>query len=406
MSENSSAAKSALEGVRVLEFTNLVAGPFPSFLMGLLGAEIIKVESAAQLDAARRAPYSFDDPDNSPAFNGLNLNKLSVRLNLKQPQAVDLALRLASLSDVVLENMRPGVMDRLGLGYDRLKELNPSIIMASVSTAGSVGPEASYPGYAPAFSALSGLAHLTGYSDGPPGELHASIDSRSGATAAFIIMASLFHRRRTGEGQFIDFASREAITALGAEALMDYSINGHVQTRRGNRSQGLAPHGCYRCKGDDSWVSIAVDTEREWFHLCLAAGHAEWANDHRFSDAPHRYENHDALDELIGSWTQDHTSGEVTELLQSVGVAASPSMSAADIASDPHLKQRGMWQDIEHPFMGNLKVQGPPWRLSATPPTIRTHGPLLGEHNRDVIVGLLGESELQLKEWVDEEVLN
>jgi crotonobetainyl-CoA:carnitine CoA-transferase CaiB-like acyl-CoA transferase len=374
--------------------------------MGLLGAEIIKVESAAQLDAARRAPYSFDDPDNSPAFNGLNLNKLSVRLNLKQPRAVELALRLASLSDVVLENMRPGVMDRLGLGYDRLKELNPSIIMASVSTAGSVGPEASYPGYAPAFSALSGLAHLTGYSDGPPGELHASIDSRSGATAAFIILAALFHRRRTGEGQFIDFASREAITALGAEALMDYSMNGRVQTRQGNRSPGFAPQGCYRCKGDDSWVSIAVDTEREWYHLCLAAGHAEWANDPRFNDAPHRYDNHDALDELIGSWTWHHTASEVTEILQAAGVAASPSMSAADIAADPHLEQRGMWQDIEHPFMGNLKVQCPPWRLSANPPTIRTPGPLLGEHNRDVIVGLLGESELQLKEWVDEEVLN
>jgi crotonobetainyl-CoA:carnitine CoA-transferase CaiB-like acyl-CoA transferase len=138
----------------------------------------------------------------------------------------------------------------------------------------------------------------------------------------------------------------------------------------------------------------------------LAAGHAEWANDPRFNDAPHRYDNHDALDELIGSWTWHHTASEVTEILQAAGVAASPSMSAADIAADPHLEQRGMWQDIEHPFMGNLKVQGPPWRLSATPPTIRTHGPLLGEHNRDVIVGLLGESELQLKEWVDEEVLN
>ena len=405
MREQPGKSRYALEGVRVLEFTNLVAGPFPSFLMGLLGAEVIKVESAAQLDAARRAPYSFDDPDNSPAFNGLNLNKLSVRLNLKQPQAVELARRLASVSDVVLENMRPGVMDRLGLGYDRLRGLNPSLIMASVSTAGSVGPERSYPGYAPAFSALSGLAHLTGYPDGPPGELHASIDSRSGATAAFIILATLFHRRRTGEGQFIDFASREAITALGAEALMDFSMNGQVQTRRGNRSQGLAPHGCYRCKGDDSWVSIAVDTEREWFHLCMAAGHAEWAHDARFSDALHRCDNHDELDELITSWTLRHTADQVTELLQSVGVAASPSMSAADIAADPHLQHRGMWQEIDHPFMGTLKIQGPPWQLSGTPPSIRSHGPLLGEHNREVITGLLGESERQLEKWVEEEVL-
>ena len=405
MPEQSNSQRSALEGVRVLEFTNLVAGPFPSLLMGLLGAEVIKVESVTQLDAARRPPYAYDDPDGSPAFNGLNLNKLSVRLNLKQPQAVELACRLAAVSDVVLENMRPGVMDRLGLGYQRLRELNPSIIMASVSTAGSVGPERSYPGYAPAFSALSGLAHLTGYPDGPPGELHASIDSRSGATAAFIILSTLLHRRRTGEGQFIDFASREAITVLGAEALMDYSMNGQVQTRRGNRSPGTAPHGCYRCKGDDSWVSIAVETEQEWFHLCLAAGHAEWSNDPRFSDALHRYDNQDALDDLIGSWTKRHTAVQVTELLQSVGVAASPSMSAKDLSDDEHLTKRGVWQEIEHPQMGLLKIQGPPWWLSQTPPRIRTHGPILGEHNHEVIVGLLGESKQQLQNWVDGEVV-
>ena len=405
MNEQATPRPAALAGVRVLEFTNLVAGPFPGLLMGFLGAEVIKVESSAQLDAARRAPYSFDDPDNSPAFNNLNLNKLSVRLDLKQPPALELALRLASISDVVLENMRPGVMDRLGLGYKRLRGLDPGIIMASVSTAGSVGPERSYPGYAPAFSALSGLAHLTGYPDGPPGELHASIDSRSGATAAFIILAALFHRRRTGEGQFIDFASREAITALGAEALMDYAMNGRVQTRRGNAAPGAAPHGCYRCKGDDEWVSIAVENDREWLHLCLAAGHAEWARDPRFGDSRRREENRDALDGLIESWTMTRSANEATELLQAAGVAASPSLSAGAVAADEHLKERRVWRQIEHPYLGVQTAQAPPWRLSATPPTIRSPGPLLGEHNRRVIVELLGESEEQLREWLDAGVL-
>ncbi|MCH8279108.1 MAG: CoA transferase [Chloroflexi bacterium] len=395
----------ALQGVRVLDFTNLLAGPFPSLLCGFLGAQVIKVESRAQLDAARRTPYAQDHPDNSPAFNSINLNKLSVQLNLKESRAVELVHRLTAVSDVVVENMRPGVMDRLGLGYPQLSRINPGIIMASISAAGSTGPESSFPGYAPAFNALSGLGHMTGYADGPPGELHDSLDARVGATAAFAIMSALFHRLRTGRGQLIDLSSRESITMACAEALMDYAMNGRVAQRKGNQEEGMAPHGCYRCQGEDAWLTIAVGNDQDWEGLCRATGHPEWMSDPRFADALLRYGNRDALDGLLESWTKQYPPEQAADLLQSHGVAAATSMSGRDLLEDPHLRARGVWQEVEHPVMGVQRVPGPPWRLSETPATIRSPGPLLGQHNIWVIVDLLGESVEQVEKWVAQGVV-
>ena len=390
----------ALNGIRVLDFTNLMAGPFPTLLMGFLGAEVIKVESSVQLDAARRPPYTQENPDGSPVFNSVNLNKLSLRLNLKEPVALDLAHRLVAISDAVVENMRPGVMDRLGLGYQRLRELNPSIVMASLSGAGSTGPESAYPGYAPAFNAISGIGQLTGHPDGPPAELHDSIDARVGATAAFAVLAALFHRLKTGGGQFIDLSSREAITVFGAEALMDYSMNGRVADRQGNQEPGMAPHGCYRCAGDDAWVTIAVGSDSEWQSMCRATGNHQWDADPRFADGYLRYKNRDALDNLVEVWPQCHTPQEAASLLQAAGVAAAPSMSIDDLNEDPHLKARGAWQEVQHPVLGTQKVQGAPWKLSATPAVIRSAGPLLGQHSHQVLEELLGASRKEVDEWI------
>lgn len=394
--------KSALWGVRVLDFTNLLAGPFPSLLLAFLGAEVIKVESLAQLDAARRPPYGYDDPDGSPVFNAINLNKLSVQLNLKQPDAIQLVRTLVGISDAVVENMRPGVMERLGLGYRRLSRINPTLVYASITGAGSSGPESAYPGYAPAFNALSGLGHLTGYPDGPPAELHDSIDCRVGSTAAFAILSGLFHRLRTGEGRFIDLSSREAITMFTGEALLEFAMNDKIADRRGNRSPGFAPHGCYRCQGEDAWVTIAVADDQEWQALCLVAGYPEWAQDNRFTDSLLREQNQDALDQLIQGWTRGQTPEEVSNRLQSAGVAAGPSMSGPDLAEDGHLKARGVWQEVLHPVMGVQTVQGPPWNLSQTPAAVRSPGPLLGQHNQYVLRELLGSSGTKLAEWIQE----
>jgi len=396
----------SLSGVRILDFTNLLAGPYPSLLLGFLGAEVIKVESRVQLDAARRPPYAYDDPDSSPVFNTVNLNKLSVQLNLKEPESVDLVHRLTTISDGVVENMRPGVMDRLGLGYQELRKINPTIVYASISGAGATGPESGFPGYAPAFNALAGLGHLTGYEDGPPAELHDSVDARVGSTAAFAILSALFQRLRTGDGQYIDLSSREAITMFTGEALMDYAMNGRVVHRQGNRSTGMAPHGCYRCKGQDAWVTIAVANDQEWQALCQATGHPDWSADARFADGLLRQQNQDALDSLVEGWTKSQTPEEASIILQEAGVAASPSMSNRDLADDAHLHARGAWQEIRHPVMGTQRVQGPPWRLSETPPTIRSAAPLLGQHNEYVITELLGASPKEIKGWVEKGAVN
>ena len=411
MGANDSQQRVALSGVRVLDLTNLLAGPFPSLLLALLGAEVIKIESEAQLDAARRPPYAYDDPDSSPVFNTINLNKLSVQLNLKEPEAIRLVHGLVSISDAVVENMRPGVMNRLGLGYQELRRINPTLVFASITGAGGSGPESSYPGYAPAFNALSGLGHLTGYPDGPPAELHDSIDCRVGATAAFAILSGLFHRLRTGEGQFIDLSSRESIAMFTGEALMEFSMNGArngvragdgaTAHRRGNQEPGMAPHGCYPSKGQDAWVTIAVSGDTEWRAFCGATGHPEWISDPRFKDGFLRHQNQEALDLLIQPWTRNKTPGEATKLLQSAGVASAPSMTGKDLAEDPHLTARGAWQEVDHPVLGRQTVQGPPLILSDTPATVHSPSPLLGQHNEYVLQGLLGASNQELAAWVD-----
>jgi benzylsuccinate CoA-transferase BbsF subunit len=398
--------KAALTGVRVLDFTNLLAGPFPSLLLGFLGAEVIKVESNTRLDAARRPPYSLGDPDKSPVFNSVNLNKLSVQLNLKEPQAISLVHRLAAISDVVVENMRPGVMDRLGLGYSRLREINPTMIMAAISGAGSTGPESSYPGYAPAFSALGGLGHLTGYGDGPPAEMHDSIDCRIGSTALFALLTALFRRRRTGQGEFIDLSSREAIAMFSGEALMDYAMNGVVQERRGNREPGLSPHGCYRCLGDDRWLTLAVGNQEEWIALCQVTGNPQWADDPRFADALKRWDNQEELDQLIQTWTSTRDAGETAEMLQNAGIAAEVSLNGKELADDPHLHARKAWDFVDHPTLGHIQVPSPPWKFSETPATIRTPGPLLGQHNDYVLGELLGVEREDIGQWAENGVID
>ncbi len=395
----------ALAGVRVLDFTSLLAGPFATLFLGFLGAEIIKVESRMQVDGARRPPYSYDDPENSPVFNTLNLNKQSVQLNLKESEAVDLALQIASVSDAVVENMRPGVMQRLGLSYDRLREVNPTLVMVSISNGGGSGPESTFPGYANVFNSMSGLGHLTGYPDAPPTELRDSIDARVASTACLALLMGLFHRLRTGEGQFIDLSSRESIIVYTGEALMDYAMNGRVSQSQGNRDTDAAPQGCYPCQGDDAWVTISVAGQEEWRALCRATGHEEWLTDSRFADPLSRHSNQDELDEEIAEWTSARSAADAAETLQKAGVSAAPSMSSRDLVADDHLNARGTWGSIDHPFMGPQTVQGPPWKFSATPASIRTPGPLMGQHNPDVLVELLGVSEGQLADWKERRVV-
>ncbi|MBI4766308.1 MAG: CoA transferase [Deltaproteobacteria bacterium] len=398
-----------LSGIRVTEFTSAWAGPYATCLLGFLGAEVIKVESRKRLDHARNLSFStgrrFTGPNESTVFNNLNLNKKSVTLNLTKPKAIEVAKRLVGLSDVVMENMRPGVITRLGLGYEVLKEIKPDLIYLSSSSCGQTGPEREYVGYAPTFAALGGISHITGYEDWPPSNFMGSMDLRSATTSAFAIINGLIYRHRSGEGQYIDLASQETIAVLAGDIFLDFFMNQRVPGRKGNRDEWMAPHNCYRCRGEDQWVSIAVATDSEWQALCRVMGRPELIEDARFHHPPDRLINQEVLDDLINQWTKDKDYYEVTKLLQEAGVAAAPSLSSEGLFKDPHLREREVYSQLEHPFIGQDWVIAPPWRLSETPARICRHSPLLGEHNEEIFGQWLGLSAEKIHELEKEEVI-
>jgi benzylsuccinate CoA-transferase BbsF subunit len=397
-----------LEGIRITDFTWAWAGPYATLLLAFMGAEVIKIETNKRPDHARMRALASGpgakDPDLSPIFNDLNLNKMAITLDLAHPKAVSLAKRLVSISDVVAENFRPGVMDRLGLGYDTLKEVKPDIVMLSSSSLGAVGPESKYAGYAPIFAAHGGLAYLTGYPETRPVPLMGSSDLRSAATSAFAILIALYHRARTGEGQLIDLSSAETISVLIGDALLDYIMNGRVPIRKGNRDEIMAPHNCYPCQGEDKWVSIAIATEEEWQSFCDVLGNPPWIRDDKFRDTYRRWQNQEELDRLIGDWTVNQTHHEVTERLQQAGVAAIPSFNGTELFQDPHLKERGFSTEVTHPKIGKRIVLAPPWKFSDTPAQISRRGPLLGEHNEYIFGDLLGVPEAEIVQMGEEGV--
>lgn len=412
----------ALSGVKVLEFGMAVAGPHACKLLALMGAEVIKVESITRLDMLRRAGASAEagakilslrpgEPlppgvlvDTFPS-NTTQLNKLGVALDLTKPEAVELAKRLVARSDVVVENFRARVMEEYGLDYPVLREINPSLIMLSTSLAGKTGPEREYLGYMELFGALGGLGHLTGYPDGPPTWIRFSMDTMSAVAAAGAIVAALIHKQRTGEGQYIDYSSYEGAACLIGDALLDYAMNRRNQSRQANLDDFMAPHNCYRCQGDDKWVSIVIGTDEEWSAFCTAIGNPEWTGDERFSDAYSRWQNQEQMDIFIQEWTMNHTHYEVMDILQKAGVAAVPSFNSPEIWGDPHLDARGLTVIVDHPALGAQPVLAPPWKLSRTPAEITKHGTMLGEYNEYVFGELLGLSKAEISRLVNRGVI-
>jgi len=295
-------------------------------------------------------------------------------------------------------------MDKLGLGYPALKEVKPDIIMLSASSHGATGPESRYSGFAVTMGPLSGLSHVTGYPGGPPTILRNSVDSRIGNAAAFAILVALNYRQETGKGQFIDLSGREALSCSMGEVIMDYTMSGRVQSRNGNRDDVMAPHNCYRCKGEDKWVSIAVSNDEEWEALCQTIGNPKWTKEERFCAQFSRWQNQDELDGLIEEWTITHTNYEVMEILQRAGVAAVVSFSNEDLFNDPHCREREYLVTVQHPEVGQLYALAPPWKLSVTPGRVTGPSPVLGEHNEHVFGELLGMSQDEIARLVDEGV--
>jgi benzylsuccinate CoA-transferase BbsF subunit len=371
-----------------------------------MGAEVIKIESRKGLDLLRAEPSSFGSARGTYGIlNGLNLNKRGITLDLSQPKAVKIAKKLAKISDIVVENFRPGVMDRLGLGYSALKEIKPDIIMLSASSHGASGPEKYYSGWAATLAPLSGMAEVTGYPDSRPAELRSGADLRGSNAVAFALLAALIYRQRTGEGQYIDLSARESLSCLIGDIFMDYTMNQRIRSRQANRDEIMAPHNCYRCNGEDKWVSIAVATDEEWQALCQAMGHPEWINDERFSDALSRWQNQEEIDSMIEQWTSRHSHYEVMEILQKAGVAAIASFSNKELCQDPHSQQRELFTEVEHPELGKQAVLNPPWKLSATPAQVIAPAPTLGQDNRYVFGELLGMSDEEISSLEDEKVI-
>jgi benzylsuccinate CoA-transferase BbsF subunit len=401
--------KDALKGIRIADFSWVWAGPYATTLLSFLGAEVIKIESRKRVDQTRQGSImtgdNFNGYDSSPTFNNANLNKKSISIDITNPRGAELAKKIVAASDIVLENMRPGKMEKLGLGYKDLVKVRPDIIMLSSTGFGSMGPYSKYAGFAPIFASIGGLAYLTGYEDGAPNVMSGVQDMRVATISAFILITALIHRQKTGEGQYIDLSSSECLSSLVGSEIMDYTMNGRSPLRCGNQDFIMAPHNCYRCKGDDKWISIAVATDEEWKALREAMGNPEWAADETFSDAYNRWKNRTRLDKLISEWTANYTNYDVMTLLQSAGVAAMPSFSAEEILTDQHVKARGLFTEVDHPLLGKQVVMKPAWKFTETPASVRKPGPLLGEDNEEVCGSLLGMTKEEVGKLTEEQIL-
>ncbi len=387
-----------LEGVRVVDMSWIWAGPYGTMLLAALGAEVIKIESRDRLDFFRRyviwpladaAPTELGTEE-SMQFLVANMNKLSVTLNLTRPEGMDLLKRLIAVSDVVFENMRPGVMERIGLGYEALCRINPAIIMLSSSARGGQGPESHYAGYAAVNNAVGGGAYITGYPDGPPAHAVGDVDLMNATAAAFAVLAALYHRNQTGEGQFIDYSQSEGVTSLIGEVFLDYQMTGRIPGRKGNSDELMAPHNVYPCWGVDRWLAIAVETDEEFAALCGVMEMPELAVDPCFAEAGARKRNESALDEVVAAWTRRQDRDHAANRLGAAGVAAAPARDGQDLSHDPHLRERGAFVEVERPDGGGkYDLVGLPWKMSSCEPQLK-RAPALGEHNAYVLEKVLG----------------
>ena len=401
-----------LEGIRVLDLTQVYAGPACTRILAELGAEVIKVEGPLRLDITRVLIFTDNEGLDMPHeracyFSVRNAGKKSITLELNHPKGVEMARGLIAQSDVLAEAFSPRVMKNFGLDYESVRQVKPDIIMLSMSGYGQEGPYADYGAYGMGLEPASGISEVTGYRGGPP--IRSGLSFTDPVTAflgAGAVLMALRHRQRTGRGQYIDLSEHEGAIPLIAAHLMDYVMNGRIAGRLGNRSPWAAPQGCYRCRGDDRWLVISIENDEEWSSFCRAVGHPEWEEDERFADVLGRHEHHDELDQLIEGWTSEQDHLEAFHLLQRAGVTAGPVFDGKDILLDPHFRERRYFDIVEHPLLGrrpiNRQLVANFDRFEASVPG---PAPLFGQHNKEVFQGLLGLSDEELAELEQENVI-
>ena len=397
----------ALDGVKVADFSWVGAGPRATKDLADNGALVVKIESRKRLDLGRLSPPFKNgkrDPDGSAFFAQTNTSKKSVTINLGEPRGVEIAKALVAWADVVVENFSKGYLDRLGLSFAEMQAINPDVILVSVSVAGRSGPLSGIRGYGNSAAALSGQAALSGWDGRPPhmppfayGDVVAPMFATVG------VLAALEHRRRTGEGQHVDVSQVEPLMHTMADLFLNQAAFGPEHAIRGNRSATVAPHGAFPCRGKDQWCAIACETEDQWRALKAATG-LEALDEPRFASLQDRKQNEDALDALLSDWTASQDKHVLAERLRKTGVPAGAVQDGRDVFTDPELIAHGHYVRVDHPTMGASDMPAPPMRFSRSEIVVGP-SPLLGQHNREVFVDLLGLDEGRIAELEAEGVL-
>ena len=403
----------ALEGLKVLDFCWVAAGPMTTKYLAEHGATVVRVESAKRPESLRRAaPYGGDGTfgiNRSGYFANYNGNKYGLTLDMAHPRARELVLRIvSSWADLVTENFTPGTMERWGLGYADLKAVKPQIMMFSASMLGRGGPLEKQPGFGAVLSSLAGLTNITGWPDrGPVNPYGAYTDFIVPRFAVASILAALDYRRRTGQGVHLDMSQLEASLHFSAPLLLDYAINGVEPVRKGNRDAGAAPHGVYPCQGEERWIAIACFSDEEWAALrqVIASSGAAWADHQDFGSLLGRKAAEDRLDELMASWTRNWEAKALMQALQGAGVPAGVVHDTRDLFDDAQLQHRGHFQYLDHAEIGRYASERSEFNLSETPGKLDRPAPMMGEHTEYVLRDLVGLSEQEFLSFKSDAVL-
>ncbi len=399
-----------LTGVRVVDFSWIVAGPQATRILADFGADVIRVEYAGRVDSIRIGLISPGTPPGSlnasGFFSNLNRNKRSITLNLNDPRGLLAIRRLLGVSDIVIENFSAGVMEAKGLSYEAMAAVNPGIIYLSLSGFGHSGRDRDNITWGPTAQAVSGLTYMSGLPEQPSaGWGYSYLDHTAGYYAALAALFALYHRTFSGQGQYIDISQIETGMILAGPAILDRTVNGRPYRRTGNppgnRSSypEIAPHNTYPCRGEDRWLTIVAENEQEWAALVAVMGEPAWAKTPEFSTNNARLAHQDELDALIGAWTRDFDPHELMLLLQSKGVPAGVVQTIEDrMEHDPQLAQRGFYPTASHAELGEHRFEGVPFQMSRSGWRVEQGAPLLGEHNQTVLGDLLGFTEDEMLE--------
>jgi crotonobetainyl-CoA:carnitine CoA-transferase CaiB-like acyl-CoA transferase len=387
----------ALADVKILDFMWVMAGPAATRILADYGATIIRIESPTRVDTARTLqPFHANTPgpDASGLFGNCNAGKLGISLDLGNPRSREVVHDLVRWADIVTESFSPKAMRAWGFDYESLRKVKPDIIMLSTCLMGQSGPLSRIAGFGNMAAAISGFHNLTGWPDRKPaGPFGAYTDYVAPRFSAMALLGALDHHRRTGEGQYIDQSQAESSLHFLTPAILDYTVNGRIESRTGNNDPRFAPHGVYPARGDDQWVAVVCTSDAQWRALASAMRRDSLRDDPRYATAAARLERREELDALVAEFTKTLEAGETEAMLQAAGIAAHRVQNSSGLFADPQIRHRGHFVAVEHPTLGTTYVEGPRAKLSRTPGEVRFAAPSVGQHNQRVLEKVLGYDE-------------